>query len=257
MMSSQPNAAYTLRVKNPDALDFEGDHATLTLIVTGYGDGVEANADNCTVTVHVLNANDPPTADAATLSIGENAPVNTTIGRPLNVTDGDANDVHSWSIVFGDDEAFGIDETTGQLSVAGPLDFEENPVYTLLVRVADSGTPTLADTAFITIQVRDENDAPEWVWPSKDRSEVAYVEEGLEASNDTIGTVLSATDEDGDPLTYSIVSAGDCDGKFAILGDSLIVNEALIYPDPETLPIVKKVVDGVPVRAVPSVPFLP
>ena len=35
------------------------------------------------------------------------------------------------------------------------LDFEATPTFTLQVRVTDSGTPSLSDTAFVTIQLND------------------------------------------------------------------------------------------------------
>ena len=56
--------------------------------------------------------------------------------------------------------AFAIDPATGEITVvdAAQLDFESKPSFTLTVEVSDSFG--LTDTATITIDLNDINDAP-------------------------------------------------------------------------------------------------
>jgi sugar lactone lactonase YvrE len=84
--------------------------------------------------------------------------------------------------------AFAIDSNTGKITVANSsaLDYETNPTFNLTVQVEDSGA--LTDTATITIDLNDVNEAPPVV---NDQS--FSVDEN--ASNSTVvGTVLVSDD---------------------------------------------------------------
>ncbi|KAL1434882.1 hypothetical protein MTO96_001759 [Rhipicephalus appendiculatus] len=86
---------------------------------------------------------------------------------------------------------FSLDPTTGQLSVAGPLDRETVSRYVLEVECWDGGTPPLSAQALVHVEVLDVNDHP----PRFDQSNyTAVVHEGRQAG----WTVLrfSLTDAD-------------------------------------------------------------
>ena len=69
----------------------------------------------------------------------------------------------TYSILSGNtDGAFQINTATGEITVLSstPLDFDVNPVFTLLIQVEDDATPTLTDAAIITINLNQVNVAP-------------------------------------------------------------------------------------------------
>lgn len=55
-------------------------------------------------------------------------------------------------------EYFKIDNKTGEIKVAGRLDFEDKPVYNLSVVAVDSGVPQLSSTATIVVSLLNIND---------------------------------------------------------------------------------------------------
>ncbi|MCA9033359.1 MAG: cadherin repeat domain-containing protein, partial [Planctomycetaceae bacterium] len=67
-----------------------------------------------------------------------------------------------YSIQSGNDgNSFVINPTTGVISVgAGGVDFERQDSYSLIIEVVDNGSPQLASSATITINVTDVNELP-------------------------------------------------------------------------------------------------
>ncbi|MCX7789654.1 MAG: tandem-95 repeat protein, partial [Chloroflexaceae bacterium] len=56
--------------------------------------------------------------------------------------------------------AFAINAGSGQITVAGALDYETLTAYSLTVQVCDNGSPSLCATGTVTVNVTDANDAP-------------------------------------------------------------------------------------------------
>ena len=116
----------------------------------------------------------------------------------------------TYSIINGNsDQAFGLDSTTGQLTVADStaLDFEMTPVFSLLIEVSDGA---LSDSATFTINLTDvdedsttTNQAP----INHGRNLLALAENSL---NSTVLGTVEASDPDGDTLTYRIISGNEC-----------------------------------------------
>ena len=83
------------------------------------------------------------------------------------------------------------------------LDFEMTLSFTLDIEVTDNGSPNLSDTATITIDLNNVNEAPG-----------ASDDTFLLDENVAFGTsvrFVSASDPDSDPLMYSI-TGGNSDG---------------------------------------------
>jgi VCBS repeat-containing protein len=146
------------------------------------------------VTITVASANDAPTVEPATFSIAENSAVSTVVGT-VAVNDNDAADTHTFSIQSGNTNgAFQINASTGQITVAGALDFEAGPTsYSLVVRATDSGAPTRFGEATIKIDVTNANDAP-----------VASPQTVNTNEDTAAGLTLGVTDQEGDSLTYTV-----------------------------------------------------
>lgn len=101
-----------------------------------------------------------PVLNDISFDLPENSDVDTLVGT-VTATDDDFGDSLSYTIINSLPEAaFTIGTTTGEIKVSasGPLDFETNPIFTLTVEVKNSGS--LTDTAQVTINLEDVNEAP-------------------------------------------------------------------------------------------------
>ncbi len=201
------SATGDITVDSTAALDFEtAPSPTFTVQVEDLG----ALTDTAVITVNLTNVNEAPTVNNATLTVLENSPNTTSIGTVVG-SDPDAGDTLSYSITASDPSAaFAINSSSGQITVSNSslLNFETTPTFTLTVQVEDSGA--LTDTAEITINLTNDNDAPVLAAAGP----FNLPENSI--NSDPVGTAITATDEDtGDTLTYSII-AGDPSNVFAI-----------------------------------------
>lgn len=161
--------------------------------------------DNATVVINVNDLNDTsPVVNDAVMAVDEDAAVNTVIGN-VGATDVDLVSPLEYSIIGGNaGEAYSIDQS-GNIILQGALDFEVQDSYALVVRVTDN--VNAADTATVTVNLNDINDAP------------VFGETVLSvAENSAAGTVVGsvqATDQDMDVIGYAI-TGGNQDGFFAI-----------------------------------------
>uniref|UniRef100_A0A182QBJ4 Cadherin domain-containing protein n=1 Tax=Anopheles farauti TaxID=69004 RepID=A0A182QBJ4_9DIPT len=92
---------------------------------------------------------------------------NTTVGKPFFQVHAYDEDVGENAIVryrlkmdsSGNYRKFGIDKETGELSLASPLDREQQMIYDLRIEAYDQGIPTpLSSTVDLIVYVRDVND---------------------------------------------------------------------------------------------------
>ena len=165
--------------------------------------------DTATVTVNLNDINDAPVVSAATFPLDENSGASTVVGTVTAVDEDLPAQTLTWSIAGGNTgDAFAIDNN-GQITVANvaPLNFETNPTFTLTVQTTDSGSPNLSDSATVTINLTNVNEAPvvsPITFPLAENSPVTTV----------VGTV-TATDPENAALTWSITGGNDL-GAFAI-----------------------------------------
>ena len=122
----------------------------------GHGRGKRASSE----AVEVLPANTAPKFPAAhDREVPENSPGGTAVGAPVAATDPDDGASLSYAFVPGGDEVlFGIEASTGQITVAdgAVLDYESgNTLYTVKVEASDG---ELADTASVRIRVTNADD---------------------------------------------------------------------------------------------------
>ena len=226
------DASGQITVANPAALDFEtvpGQAFTLEVTVTDQGG--TGLASTATVTVNLSDVNEAPSVTGFTTAIAENAALGTVVGS-VSVSDPDAGDTFSYALTNGNTSgAFAID-ASGQITVANPaaLDFETVPgqAFTLEVTVTDQGGTGLANTATVTVNLTDVNEAPA----------VTGFTTSI-AENSALGTVVgsvSVSDPDaGDTFSYALTN-GNTAGAFAIdaSGQITVANPAAL--DFETVP---------------------
>ena len=175
---------------------------TLTVQVS---DGTTSMEAAVTINVTGTGGNQAPIIAAQTFSVAENAAANTPVGT-MTATDAD-NDGLTFSITMGNDAgAFAINASSGAITVAGALDHETTPTYTLTMQVSD-GTATA--NAAATIKVTDVNEAPVVT------AQTTAFTVAEDANNGTTVGTVAATDPENDPLTFSITS-GNLSDAFTI-----------------------------------------
>ena len=170
--------------------------------------------DSIRVTIAVNDVEEAPTFAAASTmrSVAENTPARRPIGDPVAATDGD-RDALTYSLGGADAASFAIDSSTGRLRTSAALDHETTDSYSVTVRVSDRTTadgepvdeadPDIDDTISVTIGVGDVEEAP--AFPASTATRM--VAENTPADRN-IGDPVTASDGDGDALSYSLAGAG-------------------------------------------------
>ncbi|MXP27193.1 hypothetical protein GRI39_14290, partial [Altererythrobacter indicus] len=159
-----------------------------------------------TVTITVTDENEAPViTSAADVSLIE---AQTEVIQ-VTAEDPDADSTLTYAIFDGagagsDGALFAIDAETGELSFIAPPDFENpadsgaNNVYEVTVSVSD-GTEVVLQN--LTVTITDSNDPP--VITSSDAVDVA--------ENQTVVSTVTATDQNDDTITWSIIGGVDAD----------------------------------------------
>ena len=163
-----------------------------------------------TITIDVSHPNQPPVVNPASFTVPEGSANGTVVGT-VTSTDSDAGQTLTYSIEAGNSGgAFGIDPTSGAISVANhnALDFETKPTYALTVRATDNGTPAKHGEATVTVTVTDVNEPP-----IVDPATFSITEAA--ADGDPVGTVTFSDPDAGQTGSFSIES-GNSTGIFAI-----------------------------------------
>jgi VCBS repeat-containing protein len=156
-------------------------------------------------TLQVACVNDAPVAATATFGVAENRAVATVVGT-VSASDPDAGDTLSYAITAGNGSgAFAI-SGSGQITVANaaPLDFETTPQFVLTVMVSDNGSPMLSDTAQITINLSNVNEAPAIAQALADRSG----QEGVAIVPFSVAGGFADPDA-GDDLDFAVINLPD------------------------------------------------
>ena len=162
-----------------------------------------------TYSVAVTRApNAPPVFDegrAATRGVDEDTFADQNIGDPLRATDADSADTLTYSLDTASEAVFDIDATTGQLRTEAELDHETRKSYPVTVSVSDGkdangdADPSADTTIAVTILVSDVNEDPSFALANDTRTIAENTRAGA-----TLGAPFTATDGDGDTLTYSL-----------------------------------------------------
>ncbi len=191
-----------LRTRAP--LDYEQRNTYSVAVLVSDGKG---GTDTIGVAINVTDEeenNDPifVEGNATERSIPENTPAGRNIGSPVTATDED-EDILTYTLSGADAASFGIVSTTGQLRTRAPLDYEQRNTYSVAVLVSDGKGGT--DTIGVAINVTDIDEtatahAP--VFTEGSATERSIPENTPAGRN--IGSPVTATDEDGDVLTYTL-----------------------------------------------------
>ena len=204
----------TGQLKTKAQLDYE-TKTSYTVKIT-VSDGKTGGTDTITVTINITDveneANNAPVfsaGDTAERPIAENTAAGTNIGSAFSATDTD-NDTLVYTLGGTDASSFSIVSSTGQLKTKAALDYETKTSYTVKITVSD-GKIDGTDTITVTINVTDvtgENNPPVFTEGATATRSIAEYSNATK----TIGDPVSATDSDGETLTYSFTG----DSAFSI-----------------------------------------
>ncbi|MEZ4684353.1 MAG: cadherin domain-containing protein, partial [Caldilineaceae bacterium] len=196
--------------ENPQDNNADNEYRVRVTASDGNGGSIE---QTIAVTVLDVAENSAPVITSAATA---NAAENQTAVATVTATDGDG-DTLSYSITGGADSAkFSINSSTGVLTFVAAPDFEAptdagaNNVYDVQVTVSDGNGGTDVQDIAVTVTDVAENVAP--VISSNGGGATASVNA---AENQTAVTTVTATDGDGDTLSYSITGGADS-AKFAV-----------------------------------------
>ena len=135
------------------------DSGNYSITITVTDDGTPNLFDTEDIVVSVGDVNRPPVVADQSLAVDENSGSAVVVGT-VAASDPDVADSLSYSI-SGANPGFTIAPTTGTISVGSvALDYETTTSYALTVQVTDDGVPILCDSATVTINVNDLNEAP-------------------------------------------------------------------------------------------------
>ena len=175
------------------------------------------NTDSIAVTINLTDVNDAPVfsdGESAIREVPENSGANVEVGAPLSATDQDRTvNTLVYSLTGTDAESFEIVETSGQLQTKSGVSYdrETKPSYSVTVGVSDG---TASDSIVVTINLTDANDAP--VFTEGDSATRTLPENS--GANVNVGAAVTATDQDGNTLTYTL--GGTDAGSFEIAASS-------------------------------------
>ena len=188
------------------ALDFETKSSYAVTITAS--DGTDTTTIDVTINVSNATENSAPVFSrfiagvSVSRSVAENTGAGVDIGAPVVATDVDG-DTLTYTLGGTDAAAFSIASTSGQLRTNAALDYETKTSYSVTITASDGNGGT--DSINVLISVTDVDESPSNSAPvfSEGSSTTRSVLENTGSGVD-IGSAVSATDADDDPLTYSL-----------------------------------------------------
>ncbi len=159
------NDAFSAYLTANASFDYEEDAIEYAVVVEAQDSGNPPLSSNITIMVQVEDSNDngPQFSEAEyNVSVSENTNVGEAILQ-LIASDRDSgeNGRLGFTIVDGNElGTFGLNSSTGVLSLTETLDYEAVTLYTLQVAASDFGTFPMISLVTVLVTVVDENDSP-------------------------------------------------------------------------------------------------
>ncbi|MEP3418307.1 MAG: cadherin domain-containing protein, partial [Lentilitoribacter sp.] len=152
-------------------------------------------------------------SDASGNTVTEGASVGTAVGITALASDADATDTVSYSLSSNPGGFFAIDANTGEVTVAGSLDYETDTSHT--IEVTATSTDGTTSTQTFTIAVGDENENVQLADGGVTFTDTGVTETSVigGTGDDTI-TGTSGDDVIGGNAGDDVVNAGDGNDKF-------------------------------------------
>ncbi|XP_055080993.1 protocadherin alpha-3-like [Periophthalmus magnuspinnatus] len=138
------------------------------MVLSAFDGGNPSKSGTVEIIIDVLDVNDNMpvfTKDSYSAVLQENAPIGTTVIQ-VNATDLDSGSngevIYSFNSEVKDTirELFDIDPFTGEITVIGNVDFEEEDSYDIDVQASDRGSIPFRTDKSVIIKIGDANDNP-------------------------------------------------------------------------------------------------
>lgn len=193
-----------ITVNDPGLIDFATKSSYL-LKVTVTDNGSPSKSATGDVTIQLLNKSEPQLADK-TVSVADTSAIGDLVTK-LVATGGVAPFTYSILSVTSDSisgaspaNVFVIDPSTGEIKVkTASFNYKDTKSYTLKVLVVDGQSPSLGDTATITVQVSHINVAP--VLSGIETTPLAYTEKNTTA----LTGAIVASDSDSNNANQAVI----------------------------------------------------
>jgi Domain of unknown function (DUF4347)/Cadherin-like/Cadherin domain len=195
-------------------LDFETSASHAVTVRASSADG---SASTVTFTISVSDANEfgvGPIGDLnpAANQVAENAGLGTLVGITAGANDPDPSDLVTYSLLDNAGGRFGIDATTGVITLSGALNAEAAASHTIVVR-ADSPDGSFNTQSF-TVAVSDVNEFA--ISPLNDLDAVANAVNENAAAGTRVGITAGAIDADATNSSVAYSLDNSAGGRFAI-----------------------------------------
>ena len=202
------------------------------LIAQDYNSKTLLATNNKSSSFKSKHLNKAPVVKNKRMKFNENAALGRKVGNPITFTDPNSTNAATFSIVAQDaDNVFIIDQL-GQISTIKEVNYEEKKKHVFTIQVNDNHpTNPLTDTAIITIDIIDRNDAPTDIKLSSN----TVPENSI---NKTEIATLSSIDEDSSgTYSYSLAigTGAEDNSKFTISGNKLLLNFTPDFEDAKDL----------------------
>ncbi|XP_038848500.1 protocadherin alpha-13-like [Salvelinus namaycush] len=170
-----------------------------SLLLTALDGGNPPRSGTLNITVTVLDANDNQpvcSQDVYSVTLQENADIGRFVVR-INATDADHGSNGVVEYTLGRNlkrrvhDIFLLDSITGEIKVRGPVDFEENEMYSLNVQASDKGQPPMTTDCRVIVKIQDVND-------NRPQIEVTSLSNTVseDSKPGTVISLISVTDQD-------------------------------------------------------------
>ncbi len=211
-LTSNPNNAFAIdpntgevTVADPSGLNFE-DATSMQIEVTATTDDstssqtftIAINDDTNEFAVSAVTD-----TDAASNEVSESASVGASVGVTAFASDADGDAV-TYSLTSNPNNAFAIDPTTGEVTVADPSGLNFEDATSMQIEVTATTDDSTSSQTF-TIAIND--DTNEFAVSAVTDTDAASNEVSESASvGASVGVTAFASDADGDAVTYSLTS---------------------------------------------------
>lgn len=195
---------------------------------TGYEDFRKTNSQVFTVNVQDANDNSPVFTNLPYTNRVAEDRTDGYIFFQVSATDSDIGINAELEFSLDDDfnGTFGINSSSGELSIEGVLHKATQDQYLLNILVTDGGDPSLNDTTTLNVTIDEVNDnSPYFIEPSEART--ITLPEDVETGYVLLN--VSASDDDTGLAGEVELSINPVDSPFIIENGSLVLDSALNY----------------------------
>lgn len=236
-------ADLTKLVYQPAADDFGDNYTNKTFRYNVVGSGTGDNTSiEYTATVNVIPVNDKPSANNVKFTVAEHPDKNAVIGKVSPKDKSNEIDVDSYTFTKVSGDSRFVLASDGTVKVDGSVSFNaktEGP-FVIKATVKDNAAtektkiagPLTSDQFTITISINNENDPPT-IGPQTFKIKEKQSNGKIWPDGTSVGKITTASDPDGDLLTFSILTPTDAPFKFS--SDELVIKDGSAL-DHETTP---------------------